>query len=170
MPARLVGNPPANAVHEDRPNTPLRSETSWLNRLCRQDIYPCPTSICSRGWSQLDSPVLKYNPNDVKIGGGRLNTHKISVVWASGASLLVSPMSVEIPSDGMASLNFMRPQDFPDYEKDRKFSASFEGGVPTPVEKFVVSPNQDKDLFASLNRNVSCAIGSLIVSLDTRCP
>lgn len=114
--------------------------------------------------------ILKYNPNDVKIGGGRLNTHKISVVWASGASLLVSPMSVEIPSDGMASLNFMRPQDFPDYEKDRKFSASFEGGVPTPVEKFVVSPNQDKDLFASLNRNVSCAIGSLIVSLDTRCP
>jgi hypothetical protein len=114
--------------------------------------------------------TLKYNSYDIKVSKDVLYTNKIHVIWASGASILVPPMAVDIPPDRKASLTFTRPENFPNYEKDRNFSANFEEGVLTPAVKYVVSPNQDADIFDTINKSVSCAFDGVIRAVGAQCP
>jgi hypothetical protein len=115
--------------------------------------------------------ALKYNTYDVKVNddSGALRTNKTFVLWPSGASLLVAPGELITAPDRRASVTFYRPEDYPNIEKDIRFSAEFEKQTVTPKVTYVVSRNQDIDGFASLNRYASCFWDSMIRSVSAEC-
>jgi hypothetical protein len=120
-------------------------------------VGPCPVT-------------LKYNSQDIAIKDGLVYTKKLLVVWNSGVSLLVPPRAVEINADGTARMVFTRPPEMSDYDKDQRYSVRFESDLHTPGEKLVTSPHQDRDIFATLDRSVTCAFDSLSGSIYAHCP
>ena len=114
--------------------------------------------------------TAKYSMNGANVKDGQLHTNKLNVVWPSGASLLVRPMTLDIPPDYKTSLTFTRPADFPGENKDQAFSTTFDESLRTPEVKYVVSSHQNKDFFDALNRNTSCLFTFLIQSVDAQCP
>jgi hypothetical protein len=139
-----------------------------LSYLC----VPSGAAIVEEGIGYVGTcPVnLEYNSRDVAVNDGAIHTRSVSVQWASGASLLMPPQTLELSSDNKATVVFTRPENFPYDKKDMAFSVAYEKGVPTTETKFVVSPNQDRDVFDALNKSVTCAFGDLTRAVYTRCP
>lgn len=132
---------------------------------------PSGAAVFEEGMGQVGTcPVtLKYNSHDIAISDGEIHTRKVKVVWASGATVLMPPTVVPIREDDTASITFTRPAEYPRSEKDQQASEAYEASLMPESVKYVVSPNQDRDGFAALNNDVTCAWDELINAVYAQC-
>ncbi|MGB9153610.1 MAG: hypothetical protein WCD70_11045 [Alphaproteobacteria bacterium] len=115
--------------------------------------------------------IVKYSVYDPQVSNGHVHTGKINVVWVSGASLILPPMSLVIPPNQQTSLMITRPPDYPYYTKDQEFSLGYETSVISPSIKYVTTPYQSgADGFAQLDRDAACMWSGLIESAQGQCP